>query len=116
MTHITPYCLFILILFLTTLTAEIITEVMKMGGPSHALMPPSESTRHKLFPSTIYLHKSIIACLIFHCLWYLVMYLCQPQHIESHSYQNKICMLQTASSVIYNVMFSLYLDPLPNYS
>ena len=55
-THITPCCLFILTLFLTTLTAEIITEVMKMGGPSHGLMPPSESTRHKLFPSTIYLH------------------------------------------------------------
>ena len=106
--HLTP--------FLTTLTAGVITEVKKMGEHSHALMPPSESTRHKLLPSTIYLHRYIIACLIFHCLWYLVVYLCQPQHIDSHSYQNRICMLQTAPSVIYNAMFSLYLDPLPNYS
>ena len=115
-TNITPCCLYVLTPFLTTLTAGVITEVKKMGEHSHALMPPSESTRHKLLPSTIYLHRYIIACLIFHCLWYLVVYLCQPQHIDSHSYQNRICMLQTAPSVIYNAMFSLYLDPLPNYS
>ena len=84
--------------FLTTLISGIITEVMEIGGHSQALMPPSEFTGHKLFPSTIYLHRSVIACLIFHCLWYFVVYLSQPQHIDSHSYQDRICMLQTAPS------------------
>ena len=115
-TDMAPCWLFILTLFLTALAAGIVTEVMGMGGLNRALMPPSESTRRKLFPLEVCLRGSVMACLIFRCLWCLVMYLCQPRRVDSCSHRNRIFMLQTASSVIYNVMFSLYLDPLPSCS
>ena len=70
-THISRSCLYIITPFLTTLTAEDGKEVMEIREHNHALMPPSEYTRYELFPSTVYLHRSITACLIFHRLWYL---------------------------------------------